>query len=348
MFRTTAGRSLERLRVITNHLFATPPLATTAAVSHSLGTHNNTPLAFRMAASSKIHFTTSAANLNNAEDGTETVACIIIGDEVLNGKTKDTNSHWLAKMCFDNGMDLQRVVVVPDKPQDIIENVRDLSARYSLVFTSGGIGPTHDDITYESIAKAYNLPLKLHDPTVKRMKEISERMLQQRALESGTPPEKYEITEPRKRMALFPYSTSSDMVDVVSPAPHLWVPIVIVNKNVHILPGIPKLFQDLLSHYFEKYILPRRSSRVPFTRKLVGTSLMESDIAVALTDIQAQVEPLGIKVGSYPKWKPLNTPLDQWKLRVVVSLVGKNKAEVERWAEVVRSKIDGFDVSVDE
>lgn len=86
------------------------------------------------------------------------------------------------------------------------------------------------------MGEAFNLPLELHQPTLDRMKRIGLQM-QQEALKSTTSPEPYELTEPRKRMALFPFSIKEDFVKVVYPVQALWVPIVIVNSNVHILPG---------------------------------------------------------------------------------------------------------------
>ncbi|KAK6539767.1 hypothetical protein TWF694_009961 [Orbilia ellipsospora] len=91
----------------------------------------------------------------------QTAACLVIGDEVLNGKIVDTNSPWFAKFCFSLGLDLKRVEVIPDDEGDIVEAVRRMSGRYDIVVTSGGIGPTHDDITYPSIAKAYAISLNM-------------------------------------------------------------------------------------------------------------------------------------------------------------------------------------------
>lgn len=99
-----------------------------------------------------------------------------------------------------------------------------------------GIGPTHDDITYDAMATAFNLPLKLHDPTLERMKRIGMQMLDQNKTENT--PSTYVLNEPRKRMALLPFSKDEGESKVIYPSPALWVPIVILNKNVHILPGI--------------------------------------------------------------------------------------------------------------
>lgn len=111
----------------------------------------------------------------------------LAGDEVLNGKTKDSNSNYFAKWCFNLGIDLKRVEVIPDDECDIVEAARRMTDKYDLVVTSGGIGPTPDDITYESIAKAFDAePLKYDDEVLRRMQEN----LKARNRDSGT-----EVTE---------------------------------------------------------------------------------------------------------------------------------------------------------
>ncbi|CAB4477853.1 unnamed protein product [Rhizophagus irregularis] len=106
----------------------------------------------------------------------KTAACLIIGDEILNGKTVDTNSSTFAKYCFEHGIDLKRIEVIPDEEDTIIQSVKYLSNNFDFVITSGGIGPTHDDITYPSIAKAFNLPLKQHQLTYDRMNDFAKNI----------------------------------------------------------------------------------------------------------------------------------------------------------------------------
>jgi len=87
----------------------------------------------------------------------------------LNGKTKDTNSNFFAQFCFDLGIELKRIEVIADDEDEIIEAARRMTKNYDFVVTSGGIGPTHDDITYASLAKAFDLPLVHHKETMERM-----------------------------------------------------------------------------------------------------------------------------------------------------------------------------------
>ncbi|PRP76666.1 hypothetical protein PROFUN_14902 [Planoprotostelium fungivorum] len=130
----------------------------------------------------------------------ETAGCLIIGDEVLNGKTKDTNSHYLARYCFDLGIDLKKIEVIPDDKDEIVRATRDMVSRYDFVVTSGGIGPTHDDITYESLAEAFSVGVEHHQETIERMKEMNRR-----SGRSNVQTE--EQQKARHRMALFPQNS---------------------------------------------------------------------------------------------------------------------------------------------
>ncbi|RIA84363.1 hypothetical protein C1645_674110, partial [Glomus cerebriforme] len=211
----------------------------------------------------------------------------------------------------------------------IIEAVRRLSDNFDFVITSGGIGSTHDDITYPSIAKAYNLPLKYHQLTLDRMNEFVENTP---SISSMKLEPNQEAVEARKRMALFP-----DPSIVVYPNETLWVPIVIINENIHILPGIPRLFNGLLFG-FSKYLRIRQNGNdgENFYRRFVKTFQPESFIAPILTEMQVRVKDMGIKVGSYPKW----TADKRW---VIVSFLSRenNKDKVEELCKEIAEKING-------
>jgi molybdopterin-biosynthesis enzyme MoeA-like protein len=142
----------------------------------------------------------------------------------------------------------------------------------------------------------------------------------------------YEMTESRKRMAFIPKGK------VTFPVSYLWVPIVTVNDNVHILPGVPKLFKALTDAFFESQFQAN-----PFHRIQIATSMFESDIANALTDIQELASQHQVSIGSYPKWKPEEVSMDEWKVKVVVSIVGADLEIMSKYAEMVRKAINGFD-----
>lgn len=229
------------------------------------------------------------ANPLGANTYVKTAACLIIGDEVLNGKTKDSNSNYFAKFCFNLGIELQRIEVIPDDEEVIVEAAQRLSKRHDLVITSGGIGPTPDDITYQSIAKAWNCDLAYHDETLRRMAEN----LKARQVDQSNITE--DMITARKRMALFP----TEHVEVLFPTSQLWVPVVRMGGRLCILPGVPRLFEALIDG-MEDYI-PLDPNRPRPYRLLIHTRLPESNISPFLVKLTDKCKPEGIKVGSYPK-----------------------------------------------
>lgn len=266
-----------------------------------------------------------------------TAACLIIGDEVLGGKTVDTNSNTVAKWCFQLGINLKRIEVIEDDESEIIEAVRRMSDRYDFVVTSGGIGPTHDDITYQSIAKAFGLKLKLHEDAYERMKKLSRPHPSQ-------PKFNWDEESPAKlaklRMVELPTDESRDMnKQFLFPREELWVPVCVVNGNVHILPGVPKLFVSLLEG-LKPSVTPRLvdPEGKGICRVMISTPLAESAMAAYLTELAAKVEPQGVKVGSYPRWN---------KKRNTVTLVGKDKAFIQSLIPEVTQNVQGRVINVE-
>ncbi|KAL2130709.1 hypothetical protein VTI74DRAFT_6069 [Chaetomium olivicolor] len=266
-----------------------------------------------------------------------TAACLIIGDEVLGGKTKDTNSHYFAKWCFGLGINLKRIEVIEDDEAEIIEAVRRMSERYDMVVTSGGIGPTHDDITYKSIAKAFGLPLVLHQEAYALMKKLSKPHPNQPNFNWD---EDSPALRAKLRMVELPTDASRPLEEqFIFPCSKLWVPVAVVNGNVHILPGVPRLFESLLDGLTPS-ILPRLTDPEGkgIVRVIISTPLPESAVAEYLTELAAKVGPKGVKVGSYPRWgKKHNT----------VTLVGRDKVYLESIAPEVVHYVKGRLVTVE-
>ncbi|KAE8443420.1 hypothetical protein EG329_001901 [Mollisiaceae sp. DMI_Dod_QoI] len=266
-----------------------------------------------------------------------TAACLIIGDEVLGGKTVDTNSAYMAKFCFKLGMALKRVEVIADDEEEIVEAVRRMSNNYDFVVTSGGIGPTHDDITYQSIAKAFGLKLKLHQEAYEKMKKLSKPHPNQ-------PNFSWDVESPAKtaklRMIELPTDESRDIKQqIIFPVDDLWVPVACVNGNVHILPGVPRLFEKLLNG-MKPLLLPRLTDPdgKGIHRIIISTPLPESAVAPYLTELAGRVESKGIKVGSYPRWgKKHNT----------VTLVGRDQQLLESLVAEVEKNVEGRRVTVE-
>ncbi|RFU32096.1 hypothetical protein B7463_g4251, partial [Scytalidium lignicola] len=242
----------------------------------------------------------------------------------------------MAKFCFKLGMNLKRVEVIADDEEEIIEAVRRMSDKYDFVVTSGGIGPTHDDITYQSIAKAFNLELKLHEDAYERMKRISRPHPNQ-------PNFSWDVDSPARRAKLrmveLPYDPSRDLkYQALFTADDLWVPVACVNGNVHILPGIPRLFEKLLEG-LKPLLLPRlEDPEKGIHRILISTPLPESEVAPYLTELAARVEPQGVKVGSYPRWnKATNT----------VTLVGRDEEFLKSLIPEVIENVKGKHILVE-
>ncbi|KAJ6475236.1 MoaB/Mog domain-containing protein [Mycena vitilis] len=229
-----------------------------------------------------------------------TAAALIIGDEILNGKTHDMNSHYFAKYCFEHGIDLKRIEVIADDEDQIIEASRRMVKIYDFVVTSGGIGPTHD-ITYASLAKAFSQSLAHHPETLARMTQ----MIKHRTWISAQTPQQRAATE---RMALFP-----DRAEVLFVAKDIWVPVVRLEGKLCIFPGIPSLFEKMLTALTPLLPLPPLNERP--LRIQVFTERPESMIAPYLTKLQTRLRPHGIQIGSYPV-------LGQG---VFVSLIGRDR-----------------------
>jgi molybdenum cofactor synthesis domain-containing protein len=266
---------------------------------------------------------------NNSED-----------HELTLHQTVDTNSAWFAKYCFSLGINLKRIEVISDDESEIIEAARRMSANYDFVVTTGGIGPTHDDITYQSIARAFDLPLVLHEPAYEKMKKLSRP-------HPSNPNFDWNVDSPARkaklRMIELPYNKDlPDEDQVIFASEDLWVPINVVNGNVHIFPGIPRLFEKMLTG-LKPRLLPRLTDPEGkgVHRILFSTPMAESEVAGYLTELSERVEAKGVKVGSYPRWgKSKNT----------VTLVGRDQdfmeslvAEVEKGVQGSRIQTEGED-----
>ena len=206
-----------------------------------------------------------------------------------------------------------------------------MSSNYDFVVTSGGIGPTHDDITYQSIARAFDLPLVLHEVALEKMKKISKPHKQQPGFswDEDTPARKAKY-----RMIELPYDKNApDEDQVLFVAEDLWVPMCVVNGNIHILPGIPRLFEKMLTG-LKPQLLPRLTDPEGkgVHRILFSTPLPESEVAGYLTELSGKADSKGVKVGSYPRWG---------KSRNTVTLVGRDKEYMESLVAEVEKGVKG-------
>jgi molybdenum cofactor synthesis domain-containing protein len=202
-----------------------------------------------------------------------TAAVLVIGDEILSGRTKDKNIGYIADYMTALGIDLKEVRVVSDDEPAVVAALNALRKTYTYVFTTGGIGPTHDDITAECVAKAFGVPLNFDPRAIKIMSE--------RAAKMGT-----EMNEARMRMTRIP--EGADLVaNKVSGAPGFWI------ENVVVMAGIPSVMQAMLDE-----VAPKLKTGVKMISETVRADAREGDVGSELGAI-AKANPETI-IGSYP------------------------------------------------
>lgn len=204
---------------------------------------------------------------------TLTAAVLLIGNEVLSGRTKDKNLGFIADYLTALGIDLMEARVIADDEADIIAAVNALRARYTYVFTTGGIGPTHDDITADCIAKAFGVEISHHP-------EASDILLKHFTAIGREP------NEARMRMARIPHGATL-IENVVSKAPGFKM------ENVFVMAGVPKVMNAMMDA-----LAASLAGGVPVKSRTVRFEGGEGDIAKPLKDIQEQYPMLSI--GSYP------------------------------------------------
>ena len=200
-------------------------------------------------------------------------AILIIGNEILSGRTKDLNSSYLAQRLLSIGISVGEIRVVSDKKAAIIAALNTLRERYDYVFTSGGIGPTHDDITSDCVAEAFGVSLRINDEAKK-------------ILISYYAKENTELNQARLRMARIP--TGAFLIEnPISKAPGFQI------SNVFVLAGVPKIFQAMV----EK-ILQKLACEKPIISKTVTKDKPEGEIAEKLAQIASRFPE--VSIGSYP------------------------------------------------
>ena len=226
----------------------------------------------------------------------KTAAIIVIGNEILSGRTQDKNINYIAKKLFVNGISLEFVCVIPDNKKIIIKNIRSLKQTYDFIFTTGGIGPTHDDITSESISAALNLEYKLHNGALKELKKYYNKI-------------NSELTDARKKMAYMPKG-SRLIFNKVSGAPGFKI------ENIFVFAGIPSIVVAMMNEF-----LKTLKNKNRFYSTTIVTKFFESKIAKILKSAEENF--LNTKIGSYPIFdgKPRGVEI------VITSL--KSKKEVQ-------------------
>ena len=204
-------------------------------------------------------------------------AILIIGNEILSGRTQDTNTSTLATWLNSIGVTVNEVRVIPDIEKTIVDTLNVLRKINDYVFTTGGIGPTHDDITTECIASAFNLDIEINEEALKRLKHHYRKL-------------KVELNESRIKMAKIPKGAL--LIDnPVSSAPGFIV------KNVYVLPGVPKILQAMFNGLEDKI-----KGVTNIISKNIIVHSPEGEIADFLEIIQNDYK--NVSIGSYPYFRP--------------------------------------------
>ena len=202
-----------------------------------------------------------------------TAAMLIIGNEVLSGRTQDKNLAHVGNALGEIGIDMKEVRIVPDEQDEIVDAVNALRAKYTYVFTTGGIGPTHDDITADCIAAAFGVELEMHPLAVQ-------------LLEAHYDAQGIEFNAARARMARIPEGAS--LIDnPVSTAPGFRI------ENVHVMAGVPKIMQAMMEN-----ILPTLEGGQTLSSVTITAQVPEGSIAAAMQELQGDYP--DVNIGLYP------------------------------------------------
>ncbi|WP_069094059.1 competence/damage-inducible protein A [Methyloligella halotolerans] len=211
--------------------------------------------------------------MTDNDEGVEivTAALLVIGEEILSGRTRDANTGYIAKALDEVGIALREVRVVPDVEDEIADAVNALRRRYRYVLTTGGIGPTHDDVTTDAIGLAFGVPVA-EDPRALRVFE--ERYPDQ------------PVSPGRRRMSRIPQGAEL-IVNSVSGAPGFML------DNVIVMAGIPRIMQAMMED-----VLPRLEKGRPLASRSIRVDAPEGKVAGGLSDLQDRYP--GVRMGSYP------------------------------------------------
>ncbi len=232
-----------------------------------------------------------------------TAVILVIGNEILSGKVVDANSPYLCRELRALGVDVERVVVVPDVIEVIASEVKAMSQGYDYVFTSGGVGPTHDDVTMDGIAAAFGRPMVVNESISTRLERAG-----------GAP-----LNESMLKMAMVP--EGSVLVD----AGDLWFPVIRI-ENVHIFPGIPELLQRKFESIRDHF------RGVPILLKRVYVKERESEIADRLREILQEFPEL--MLGSYPRVR-------EREFHVMLTLESRDEDYLQRALDALLARFQG-------
>jgi molybdenum cofactor synthesis domain-containing protein len=241
-----------------------------------------------------------------------TAAIIVIGDEVLSGKVEEQNARFLVRELRKLGVAVRRIDVIPDVPEEIAATVRLASARFDIVFTSGGIGPTHDDVTIAAIASAFSVPVVRNAELAAMIRAVSGDRFYERDL----------------RMADVP--AGADLLHGEGESHSRWP--VVAYRNVYILPGVPSILQRKFAMIRDRFAAPPFFSRAVYSR--------EGEGAIAHVLDKAAADFPSVAIGSYPH-------VDAIDHKVLITLDGRDEATVARACDQVAAGLGAAVVRIE-
>ena len=240
---------------------------------------------------------------------TVTAAILVIGNEILSGRTKDANIQYLAVELGKLGVRVMECRVIPDIEATVVATVNELRAKFDYVFTTGGIGPTHDDITADAVAKAFGVPCEHDAEAMRLMAEMYARR-------------EMEFTEARQRMARMPVG-SKHIANPVSTAPGFNI------GNVYVMAGVPQVFQAMLDN-----VVPTLRSGTRMLSTAISCPYGEGEIGTPLGAIQ-KAHP-DTSIGSYPRYIGQSFSTEIVVRARSAELVESVAAEVRAMIETIR------------
>ena len=241
----------------------------------------------------------------------ENAGIIIIGNEILSGRTLDKNSNYISDRCSKAGISIKEIRIIEDDKKVIIKNIINFSKKYTHVFVTGGIGPTHDDKTAEAIASAFKRKIQIN----KKAKSILIEHYKKSNLE---------LNENRMKMAKIPTGAKL-ILNPVSAAPGFKI------KNVWVMAGVPKIMQGM----FASYVEPKLKKSKAFISKEIIVYRPEGDIADLVEELQNKY--LELDVGSYPFYNPPNVGTN-------ISIRGQNKTLLSKASKYFIHILKGKDI----
>jgi molybdenum cofactor synthesis domain-containing protein len=237
---------------------------------------------------------------------------VVIGDEILSGRTRDANLSCLARKLGAVGVAVTEARVIPDRSEAIVATVNELRARVTYVFTTGGIGPTHDDVTAAAVARAFGVPLVRNGEAERRLRAYYDpQRLNPARLSMADMPEGVELID-----------------NPVSAAPGFRL------ANVHVLPGVPRLLEAMLDG-----LVPRLAGGAPLACRTLTVGCAEGDLAAPLAAVAAAAE--GVELGSYPGF-------GQARLATTVVVRGRDGAAVDAACAALRGVVEAAGFAYDE